>query len=256
MESLSKLFDQRSQIYNGVYDHNKFNMLLHQEKFIRAKTTEDIIIELGPDASDTITDIGCGMGNVLLNLRGRGIKSGMYGLDLSENMINIANENLRVSGLSEICYQQGSLNAIEKKTDIAISLGVVGYHEDQEQLIAEIAGIVKEGGHLIISTANGDSVLRYIRRTLSGVHSFVTRSVKSNGMKFHPITDKNVEDVFLRNDIRIIRRIYMSFGLGLFSSKLECAVDRLIFKHLSGHRLSRFFSLTVVYVGQRTRKSE
>ena len=88
MKKISKLFDTRSEKYNDIYTETHTKKLLHQEKRVRAETTENLVFHyLSQINNGILVDVGCGMGNVLLNLRENGVKAEMYGVDISKEMI-------------------------------------------------------------------------------------------------------------------------------------------------------------------------
>jgi len=100
----------------------------------------------------TILDLGCGSGRMLPFLKNT--SSGIYGLDFSFEMLNIAkqynkNANLVCAGIENIPLKK---NIIE----IIISIGVVKYVSDIEQAAYEISQAIKENGYLIILDSPSD----------------------------------------------------------------------------------------------------
>ena len=93
MSQVSKLFDIRSKKYNQIYEDLLSKNLLHQEKKVRSRVVEGLVQDILPPSKEgMVVDIGCGIGNVLLNLRGNGVKAKMYGADISKDMIKLATE--------------------------------------------------------------------------------------------------------------------------------------------------------------------
>ena len=91
MSKVSKLFDSKSKEYDQIYGESK--KLLHKEKRVRAVMVEDMVLRyLSPNAEGVLLDVGCGMGHVILNLKEKGVKAKMYGVDISPEMINLANK--------------------------------------------------------------------------------------------------------------------------------------------------------------------
>ena len=80
----------------------------------------------------------------------------MYGIDISQDMIRLANKNLLNSEFKDINYITGSLEDIKVSADIVLSLGVLGYQEKQEEFLDGLSTLVESKGYLIFSTANGD----------------------------------------------------------------------------------------------------
>lgn len=105
MKNVSKLFDRRSKKYSDIYSESHSKKLLHQEKKVRAATVEELVIGyLSPINEGVLVDVGCGMGNVLLSLREKGVRAKMYGVDISQEMIRLANKSLDQSGYKDINF--------------------------------------------------------------------------------------------------------------------------------------------------------
>ena len=252
MKEVSNLFDDRSRKYNNIYTELHPSKLLHQEKKVRAATVEKLVMEyLSTLTNAVVVDVGCGMGNVLLNLRKNAPIAQMYGVDISSDMIRIANDNLEQSGLRDISYITGSVEDITVSANIVLSLGVLGYQDNQEELLAKLSSLVDSQGYLIFTTANGDSFLRLARRWLSKMHSIVNGKIKSKGVEFFSIKDKRVERVLVRHGFAVQKKVYMTFGLGLISSTMECSIDRWFFKYFSNRLIGKYLSLSVIYVYKR-----
>ena len=70
MNEISKLFDQRSLKYKVIYELSSSKNLLHQEKVLRAALVKKFIMQISSlKEEEIIIDVGCGIGNVLLNLK-------------------------------------------------------------------------------------------------------------------------------------------------------------------------------------------
>jgi 2-polyprenyl-3-methyl-5-hydroxy-6-metoxy-1,4-benzoquinol methylase len=248
MRKVSKLFDSRSKIYNHIYSESNSKKLLHQEKKVRAAMVEELVISyLSPTKEGVVVDAGCGMGNVLLNLRENGVKAKMYGVDISQDMIGLANKKLDLSGYKDINFMTGSLEDITVSANIVLSLGVIGYQEKQEEFLAGLSSLVDNEGYLIFTTANGDSFLRLARRYLSKLHSLIKGKTKSKGVEFFSIKNKQVESVLTKSGFKLEKKVYITFGLGLFASSIECSIDRFFLKHFSHSFIGKYTSLTVIY---------
>ena len=175
MKKVSEVFDSRSKKYNDIYTESHSKKLLHQEKKVRAETVKELVVNyLSPINNGIVVDVGCGMGNVLLNLRESGLQAEMYGVDISKEMIRLANSSLNEVGYENINFTIGSIEDIKVSANLVLSLGVAGYHHKQEEFLAGLSSLVDTNGYLIFSIANGDSFLRLTRRYLSKIHSYIT----------------------------------------------------------------------------------
>ena len=249
MSQVSKLFDSRSKEYNQIYSESFPKKLLHQEKRVRAALVEELVLRyVSPTKEGVVVDVGCGMGNVLLNLKEKGVRAKMYGVDISTDMISLANKKLDLSGYKDVNFIAGSLDDITVSANAVLSLGVIGYQKRQEEFLVGLSSLVDNEGYLIFTTANGDSFLRLARRYLSKLHSLVKGKTKSKGVEFFSIKNKQVEGVLTKHGFKLEKRVYITFGVGLFASSIECSIDRLFFKHFSNSFLGKYLSLTVIYV--------
>lgn len=247
MSKVSKLFDSRSKEYDQIYGDSK--KLLHKEKRVRAAIVEDMVPNyLSSNAEGVLIDVGCGMGNVILHIKEKGVKAKMYGYDISQEMINLANKKLDLTPYKDINFRVGSPDNIKEKADVVLSLGVTGYQEKQEEFLASLAKLVSKQGYLIFTTGNGDSFSRKARRYLSKLDSLIKRKIKRSGVVFHPIKNKQVENVLNSHGFKLKKRVYITFGLGLFTSSIEFSIDRFFLKYFSNSFIGKYFSLSVIYV--------
>ena len=125
------------------------------------------------------------------------------------------------------------------------------HHQKQEEFLAELSSLVDSKGYIIFTTANGDSFLRQARRYLSKLDSLIRGKIKRLGVVFHPIKNKQVENVLSSHKFKLEKRVYITFGLGLFASSIECSIDRWFFKNFRNSFISKYLSLTVLYVYKR-----
>ena len=254
MNEISKLFDQRSLKYKVIYELSSSKNLLHQEKVLRAALVKKFIMQISSlKEEEIIIDVGCGIGNVLLNLKANGIKAEMYGLDISKNMIDFAKKNLDLSGFKNIYFINDSITDNLKPANIVLSLGVIGYQKKQEDFIKNLSNLVIEDGYFIFTTANGDSLLRKLRMIISKSYGFFKKKTKNKRVEFLPIKNIQVMNI-LNNEFEIKKKFYITFGLGLFSSSIECLIDRFFFKYLNNSKIGKYFSLSVIYIFKKSSK--
>ena len=252
MRKVSKLFDKVSKEYNDIYNDSNSKKLLIQEKKVRAQIVEQLVAEfISPTKNEIVLDIGCGIGNVLMNLKKKGIEAKMYGVDISDGMINEANMKLDQSGYKDIKFIMGNLKDIKVSANVLLSLGVIGYQKKQDEFLIELSNLVDSNGYLIFTTANGDSFLRFARRYLSKLHSFIIGRKKRQGVDFLSIKDKQIKAALTKSGFGLKKKVYITFGLGLFASSIECSIDRLMLKYFSNSLIGKYLSLTVIYVYKR-----
>jgi 2-polyprenyl-3-methyl-5-hydroxy-6-metoxy-1,4-benzoquinol methylase len=126
-------------IYGDGKPRNLFNRitdkLFRQSMYERYKRTIDFLTN-----SDvkTVLDVGCGSGRYSLDLA----KNGMIvtGVDLAEEMLNIAKNNSKKAGFENNTYIVGSYFDVEidKKHDAAILMGLFDYISNPEELFSKL----------------------------------------------------------------------------------------------------------------------
>tara|TARA_B100000886_G_scaffold311017_1_gene246109 strand:- start:16668 stop:17408 length:741 start_codon:yes stop_codon:yes gene_type:complete len=245
MNEVSKLFDVRSKKYSQIYTNLNLKKLLHREKLQRLKLVERLILDLSKNTDDElIIDIGCGTGNLLCSLRDK-LPAKMYGFDISKEMIKVASRQ----DSKDVIFKVGTIDDVSKKANIVCSLGVMGYQDDQEIFLQNLSTLIDTEGYLIFTTANGNSITRFMRNFLIKFHRTIFR--KSNRVEFLSIKEKKVQKVLCSRGFKLIKKTYITFGLGLFSSSIECKIDRLLFKYINNKFIGKFLSLSVIYLFKR-----
>ncbi|WP_428152256.1 ArsR/SmtB family transcription factor [Brevundimonas sp.] len=105
----------------------------------------------GPGPFERVVDLGTGSGRMLTLL---GKKSKMsIGLDLSQNMLNIARANVVKAGLDKVELRHGDIFATRLpagSADLVLVHQVLHYLADPGAAVAEAARLVSPGGKLLI----------------------------------------------------------------------------------------------------------
>jgi ArsR family transcriptional regulator len=105
----------------------------------------------GPGPFDRVVDLGTGSGRMLTLVGSKARMS--IGLDLSQNMLNIARANVAKAGLDKVELRHGDIFATRlpgQSADLVLVHQVLHYLVDPAAAVAEAARLVCPGGKLLI----------------------------------------------------------------------------------------------------------
>jgi arsenite methyltransferase len=144
------------------------------------------LAQLNP--GETVLDLGCGGGiDVLLSARRVGPTGKAYGLDMTDEMLALANENKRKAGVENVEFLKGEIERIplpDNSVDVIISNCVINLSADKDKVLREAFRVLKPGGRFAVSdVVTRGEILPEIRRSVLAWVGCIAGALEENAYR-------------------------------------------------------------------------
>jgi SAM-dependent methyltransferase len=148
---------------------------------------------------ETVLDLGSGGGiDVILSARRVGATGTAYGLDMTDEMLALAQHNAADAGVTNVHFLKGVIEQIPlpaNTVDVVISNCVINLSTDKPAVLTEIARVLKPGGRVGVSDVVAEDRLSADERAARGSFVGCIAGALSKGEYIAGLEAAGLEDI-------------------------------------------------------------
>jgi SAM-dependent methyltransferase len=151
---------------NGGYEHDTL-----RDRALFDEVERCVASFVGDGSGKVVLDLGCGSGK-LMNILTR--SPSVVGVDISDVAVEMARQTH--AGRPEFSFHVMDAHALDLPNahfDTTLIIESIEHFKDCRKVMSEVARVTKPGGHLLVTTANRDSLHLVVNRKL-GYPDFAT----------------------------------------------------------------------------------
>ena len=199
----------KQNIYDDKHFGKAYDIMRKEEKGHNANDVIEIPIfrkMIGNVKNKSILDLGCGYGENDKYFKEKGASS-ILGIDISKHMIEIANKENKIEGVSYKLLPMEDINTIDNKFDIVISSLAFHYVENYDKLIKDISLLLNKNGTILFSIEHP------INLSFIQTNELEKNKIIINNRQYRLLADYNREGLRENkwNDT-IVKKYYRSFS--------------------------------------------
>jgi ubiquinone/menaquinone biosynthesis C-methylase UbiE len=156
---------------------------------------------------ETVLDLGSGAGgDVLISARRVGATGKAIGVDMTDEMLDLARQNARDAGLENVEFVKGYLEQLplrDETVDVVISNCVINLSGDKQQVLVEAARVLKPGGRLAVSDVIADPDMNEATKADMRAWTGCIAGALTEAEFRQALADAGLEDVEIRETHRV-----------------------------------------------------
>jgi arsenite methyltransferase len=163
------------------------------------------VAELHP--GETVLDLGSGGGiDVLLSARRVEPGGTVYGLDMTDEMLELARENQRKAGVENVEWLRGTIEDVplpDESVDVVISNCVINLSADKRRVLREAARVLRPGGRFAVTDVVADEGMpEHVRRDMQQYTGCVAGALTAGEFE-RALSDAGLKDIEVTETHRV-----------------------------------------------------